>query len=279
VLSAENIVVRRGGRSILDLVSVAVRPGRVMALLGPNGAGKSTLLHVLAGDLRPDRGHATLDGRPLALYGARALAQRRAVLTQQTHLDFPFTAEQVALIGATPRAQGWHERDADRALTLRALAAVDIADKAAQLYPTLSGGEKQRVHMARVLVQLNGDDDATVPAAADAPGTSEGDEARYLLLDEPTASLDAAHAHMVLKIARREARRGAGVLVVLHDIQLACLYADDAAVLSEGRLAAAGRVQDVLTPGFVERIFGVPAITVTPPGGDRPIIIFTAPEG
>jgi iron complex transport system ATP-binding protein len=253
-LRAAGIEVVRGGKKLLDGVSAEIVPGRVTALLGPNGAGKSTLLHVLSGDTVPDAGEVTLDGRGIETFRARDLALRRAVLTQQSLLDFPFTAEQVVLLGRAPHFRGWSETARDIAAARFAMAEVDIAGRAAQLYPTLSGGERQRVHLARALTQLD--------------GARAGGGGRYLLLDEPTSNLDVSHAHVTLDLARARARSGFGVLVVLHDFQLAGFYADEVVVLHGGRVAASGPVQAVLTPGLVEEVFQTPAVRIEmPPAG------------
>lgn len=247
VLSASGLVVHRGGRALLDEVSLSLLPARVIAVVGPNGAGKSTLLRVLSGELPPDAGQVTFLDRDLSGWPASALARRRAVLPQESDLRFPFRVEEVVRLGRIPHPGGGDAAH-DRVLALEALRRVGLADLANRLYPTLSGGERQRVHLARALVQLE-------PApGAPAPG------ARVLLLDEPTASLDLAHQHSVLSLARDLAlREHIAVLAVLHDLNLVLTYADDLLVLQRGRAAAAGPVAETLTPDLVQEIFGVSA--------------------
>lgn len=259
MILADHIVVERGGKNILNDVSLALSPGRVTALVGPNGAGKSTLLHVMAGDIAVQSGTVSIDGTRVNRLGAKQLALRRSVLTQQSLLDFPFSAEEVVVLGRSASARGWSDSEEDYRAARRAMAALDIADKAHQLYPSLSGGEMQRVHVARALVQLE---------------AATNRDNRYLLLDEPTASLDVAHAHLTLKLARDAARQGAGVLVVLHDLQLAAFYADDAVIMKRGKIVAAGPFDQVVTADLVARVFDVSAVAIASPHlGGRSIVV------
>ncbi len=256
-LAASGLVVCRGGHALLDGVSLALRPGRVTAVVGPNGAGKSTLLRVLSGELAPDLGEVAFHGRPLASWTPGELARRRAVLPQESDLRFPFRVEEVVRLGRVPHPGGGDSAH-DRRLAREALARVDLAALADRVYPTLSGGEKQRAHLARALVQLQ------PPAGAVAP------EGRVLLLDEPTASLDLAHQHSVLTLARELAlRERVAVLAILHDLNLVLAYADDLVVLARGRVVAAGPVSGTLTPGLVREVFGVPARVLEVSGSAR----------
>ena len=243
VFQTDGVSLRRGGRLVLDQVSCAAHAGRVLAVLGPNGAGKSTLLRLLAGEFAPASGSVAFGGRALADWPLAELARRRAVVVQHSELAFPFTVREVVLLGRTPHP-GRGDSPADQAAAVRALASVDLTDRAAQNFPTLSGGERQRVHFARALAQLDG-----------APTGS-----RALLLDEPTASLDLAHQHAVLALARRLARsEGLAVLVVLHDLNLALGYADDVLVLRAGAVAATGPVAETITTALVRSVFGIDA--------------------
>jgi iron complex transport system ATP-binding protein len=262
-LSASGLVVRRGPRAILDEVSVSLAPGRVTAVIGPNGAGKSTLLRILSGELAPDAGAIAFEGRPLSAWPVAELARHRAVLPQESDLRFPFRVEEVVRLGRIPHPGGG-DSGADHVLALAALGRVGLAAFADRLYPTLSGGEKQRVHLARALVQLQ-------PAAGAIPPPG-----RALLLDEPTASLDLAHQHQVLRLARELALgEGVAVLAILHDLNLVLAYADDLVALHHGRVAAAGPVQSTLTPGLVRDVFGVSARLVDLPGSPHRHLLFS----
>ncbi len=252
MITAETISVRGGRRILLDRVSVAVTPGRITALLGPNGAGKSTLIKILAGERKADSGSVRIDGHSLGGIPLRDLARRRAVLPQASHLDFAFTVADVVALGRLPWAGTIGARhDAE---------AIDAARQATAIWPlwtqrytVLSGGEQQRVHLARILAQL------WQPSPA-AP--------RYLFLDEPTAALDFRHRRTILDVARRLAREGAGVLMAVHDLNLAAAYADDAVLLREGTAVASGSARTVLTQASLEACFGVPVDILRRPGGE-----------
>ena len=255
MLALDAVHVHVGAAVLLDGVSLDVRPGEVTVVVGPNGAGKSTLLKVAAGERAPTRGAVTLDGTPLDRHAPEALARRRAVLPQQSALGFSFSAFEVALLGRTPHARR-STRAADEAATHGALEKAGVAAFAERRYPTLSGGEQQRVHLARALAQLDG---------ADAPA--------YLLLDEPTASLDLTHQHGVLRLARALAAGGTGVLAVLHDLNLAAQYADRLVVLRRGRVLAEGPPSDVLAPALVEAAFDVPVVVLPHPCLACPLVV------
>jgi iron complex transport system ATP-binding protein len=257
MLAAREIYFSRNSRKILDAVSGELRPGRVTALLGPNGAGKSTVLKLFAGELIPHGGSIELDGRPLAAQPPRAIAQRRAVLPQESHLAFAFLVREVVMMGRFPHLDG-AETPRDVEICDAALAKVEATHLAERRYPALSSGEKQRVQLARVLAQI-----------WEPPVSGP----RYLLLDEPTACLDLAHQHAALHAAREWARAGAVVLAVLHDLSLAMTYADDAWVLENGRLAAAGPIEATLTTALIERVFNVAVELLPRPGAARPVIL------
>ncbi len=253
MLALEDATVRVGSATLLDGLSLAVAPGEVVAVVGPNGAGKTTSLRLLAGEAAPTTGRALLDGRPLATHAADALARRRAVLPQASALAFGFSALDVVLLGRTPHRATRRE---DRQSAARAMDRAGVLGLAARRYPTLSGGEKQRVHLARALAQLDGTDGE-----------------RYLLLDEPTSALDLAHQHAVLRVARREAASGVGVLAVLHDLNLAAQYADRIAVLAAGKLVAVGTAEHVLTPSVVRCAFGISVVVTQNPCAACPLVV------
>jgi len=240
LLEARDVTLDGGGRRILQGVSLRAWPGRLLALVGPNGAGKSSLLGVLAGLRRPSRGEAALDGRALADWPAPQLARRRAMLSQNVRLGFAFRVEEVVLLGRSPH--GERLRAADHAVAAAALAAVQAAHLRGRSYLELSGGEQQRVQLARVLAQ--------VWNSADGPA--------WLLLDEPEAGLDIAHQHLVLRHARSLARRGYGVVAVLHDLNLAARYADEVALLAHGQLLRHGSPAQALEPATLSRVYGLP---------------------
>lgn len=240
MIEADGISVRAGGRVLLDGVSLSLRPGEVLAVVGPNGAGKSTLLRALAGDQPVAAGQVRVAGRPLRAWRPIELAQRRAVVSQHVALGFPMRAAEVVALARLP----WHataQAARDTAAIAQAMEQAGVAHLAGRAYATLSGGERQRVQVARALAQLDG---AAAPAA--------------LLLDEPTASLDAGHRGQLLRLLRRLATQGVAVLAVLHDLNEAAFVADRVAMLIGGRLAALGGVEEALEPGLLHDAYGLP---------------------
>lgn len=241
-----------GGRVLLDTVSLRVEPGRLHVLLGPNGAGKSTLLALLAGDLKPAAGTATLDGRRLADWPSAALARRRAVMMQRDELRFPFSVDEVVALGRLP----WQRREqspGERAVVAAALRQAGADKLAGRRYLALSGGERARVQLARALAQITADADDPAP--------------RYLLLDEPTASLDFAFQHQVLLSLRQLADRGVGVLAILQDPNLALRHADAVSLIAGGRLMAAGIPETVLDADRLSMVYGLPITAARGPDG------------
>jgi iron complex transport system ATP-binding protein len=262
-LEARRVGVTIRANRLLDAVSLTVAPGELVAIVGPNGAGKSTLLRALSGELASSDGDVWLCNRPLRAWPLREQARMRAVLPQQSTLTFAFTVREVVLLGRAPHSQGI-DGPHDQAIAAAALAAVDADHLAERWYTTLSGGERQRVQLARVLAQI------WEPLA---------DRPRFLLLDEPTSSLDIAHQHATLAIAQRWARQGVGVLAVLHDLNLAAQYADRLAVLRAGRKVADGSPNDVLTPALIADVFGMPVQVLRHPTMGCPLVVAVQAHG
>jgi iron complex transport system ATP-binding protein len=257
-LEARGLTVRAGRRALLDGVSLQLCAGEVVALLGGNGAGKTTLLRCLCGELAPDEGETDLLGRPLAAWPARDRARRLAMLPQQSRLAFAFTVLEVARLGRLPHA-GWRAPAArDGEIARESLARTGCAHLAGRLWPTLSGGEQQRVQLARVLAQI-------AECAPHAPAV--------LLLDEPVASLDLPHQHATLALAHDVADRGGAVLLSLHDVNLAAQHADRVLLLREGRLVAAGPPRLALTPDTIREAYDTEAMALRHPVLDCPLIV------
>ena len=254
-LAARNVSLVLSGAPLLDAIDLAVQPGQVTAVLGPNGAGKTSLLRVLTGELAPGGGEVMLDDKPLHSWPSVARARSLAVLPQQSLLNFPFHAEEVVMLGRTPHDTG---RQHDEEIVRQALAAVDCDYLARRPYTHLSGGEKQRVQLARVLAQVW----EPVPGAE-----------RYLVLDEPTSSLDLAHQQLTQEVVRKLAARNVGVLIVLHDLNLAARCADQLVLLQCGRIAVSGAPRDVLTEQNVNAVFQVNARIGEHPEDGKPLVI------
>lgn len=232
LLEALGVCVDLGGNRVVDEIDLRARAGEVLALVGPNGAGKSTLLSALAGDLAPSRGTVEVHGRPVSGWSALELAMRRAVLPQAATLSFPFKVADVVSMGRAPWA-GTPRDDADEYHVAEALRRCEIEEFAARPFPALSGGERARVALARVLAQ----------------------DTAILLLDEPTAALDLRHQELVLRLCRERAEGGVAVVVVLHDLGLAAGYCDRVAVLHHGRMEACGPPADVFEAELLSRVY------------------------
>ncbi|WP_238368639.1 heme ABC transporter ATP-binding protein [Mesobacterium pallidum] len=250
---ATDIHVRYGPREALRRVSLTARAGELTAIVGPNGSGKSTLMGALTGTL-PFDGSVTLNGQDITRQRPWQLAAQRAVLPQDSRLAFDFPVIEVVRMGLQAGTAG------DRPeVPMQALARVGLAHYATRSFHALSGGEAQRVMLARVLAQV------WEPVADGQP--------RWLLLDEPVSSLDIGHQLQVMEIARDFARSGGGVIAVMHDLNLTALYADRIAVLAGGDRLAFGPPTEVLTDGTLSRAYGCALRVSAPPPQHVPYIL------
>lgn len=255
-LIAAGVSVRRGRRTILRDVSLSITPGRVVAILGANGAGKSTLLSVLSGELTPNTGTVTLMGRALPNWDRLELARRRACVHPVRTLEFPFLVEELVALGRHPHPPN---PSIDRRCVAEAMSATEITHLAARNHTRLSTGERQRVELARALAQL---------------GPPNLSHAAWLLLDEPTANLDLAHALLMLERLQRMARLGYGVGMVVHDLALALRFADHVVLLARGEVLASGPPDlFVDRPELLGEGFGVEATVFTHPQRGWPIVV------
>lgn len=259
MLLASDITVRIDRRTILSGIDFAARAGEVTAIVGPNGSGKSTLLKALCGDLRHE-GTVQLNGRNIAGLKPYEAAAMRAVLPQASVLTFPFTVHEVVKMGLVAGVSG-ASADAEPHLPTEALRRVDLDGFGGRMYGTLSGGEQQRVQLARVLCQV------WQPVLDGTP--------RFLLLDEPVSSLDIKHQLAVMQIARDFARNGGGVVAILHDLNLAALHADRLLAMRDGAAVAFGRPADILDAGLVQSVFDCALEALDHPGGGR---VFAPPQ-
>jgi iron complex transport system ATP-binding protein len=240
ILEASSVSLIVGSATLLDDVDLPLNGGQTLAIVGPNGAGKSTWLRMLSGDLRPTRGVVTLGGRDIRSYASTALAARRAMLSQHVTVSFPFTVAEIVAMGAGQGSRPATQRRVDAAIEEVGLTAFRNREM-----PTLSGGEQQRAHLARILVQL------ACGEADTGPGV--------LLLDEPTSSLDLRHQIALVEIAKRRAAQGTAVVAVLHDLNLAVRFADRIAVLRHGIKIADGAPSEILTSSMIRDVFEVTA--------------------
>ena len=246
MLEARDVSVSLNGRVIVRHTSLSISPGQVTVIIGPNGSGKTTLLRALSGELITPTGSIRLNGHDLCNLKPWQAATMRAVLPQTTTLSFPFRVREIVALGQS-------ESGALSDRPERALARVDLSGFGGRLYQDLSGGEQQRVQLARVLCQV------WTPIV--------GEEPRYLLLDEPVSSLDIRHQLTIMQVARDFADAGGGVLAVLHDLNLAAMFADRVVVMCDGRIIVQGAPADVLDDATIAGVFGVPLRAGVAPAG------------
>ena len=254
MLGARNLSVRAGGRDLLRAVSAEFHGGQLVAVAGPNGAGKTTLLRCLSGELTPTAGQIQFGGKPLAAWRRDALARARAVLPQQSALDFPFSARDVVLMGRLPHATAAAHNNA---IADAALAFCDCEKLAARDYTNLSGGEQQRVQTARAVAQIW--------------ESTEDSAARFLLLDEPVSMLDLRHQYRLMYNLRGlSARQPIGVVCILHNLNLVAQFADRILILNRGELVACGTPYEVFTEAMLARAFNL-SVAVQPHPEDEKI--------
>jgi iron complex transport system ATP-binding protein len=255
VLAADTVSVTfpEAPRPALDSVSLALNAGRLVGLLGPNGSGKSTLLRVAAGLLSPQTGSVSLVGKPLGSYRREEIARRIAVVPQGAAVPEAFTGWDVVLAGRTPYLRPLRgPTTTDEAIARDALAAVDATHLAERRAGEMSGGERQRLLLARAIAQ----------------------EPSVLLLDEPTTHLDLPHQLAVLDLALRFTREsGLAVLAVFHDLNLAAAYCDEIALMNGGRILVHGPPEAVITPPWIADVYGVEVAVVPHPQSGRPVVL------
>lgn len=252
LLAVDGLRVALGGQEVLAGVSLTVEAGEVVGLVGPNGAGKSTLLRAATGNAPRAAGEVRVAGRPLESYGRGALARLVAVVQQLPEAPPTLLVRELALLGRHPHLRLLARESArDHAIAEEALRRAGCLDLANRPLGTLSGGQRRRAFIARGLAQ----------------------EPRLLLLDEPTANLDAGAQAEILEVARELAAEGVAVLVVVHDLTLAASYCDRVVLLHEGRILAAGVPSEVLTAAVVRRVYGERVTVVGHPASGRPLIV------
>lgn len=237
MLEVKHLSFAYNGLAAVEDVSFAAPRGSVATLVGPNGSGKSTILKCITNILRPARGEVYVQGQPVACLKRREVARRIAYVPQRLAMTFPMTAFDVALMGRRPHLS-WRASPHDLDVTWHVLRAVGIDHLATRYISEMSGGEAQKVFVARALAQ----------------------EASLLLLDEPTSNLDVLHQLEIMDLAKRLSRdKGTTVLCAIHDLNLAARYADTIVMLTQGRVYASGAPEEVLTPGRIHEVYGVAA--------------------
>lgn len=256
MLQVNNLSLEIAGKLILEDISFELPPGEMMVVLGPNGAGKSTLLKSLIAENKPTEGTIDFFQQPLKSYSDPQLAELRAVMPQSVELNFPFTVEQVVEM---PVANKRLPKERQK-IVESCLAAFDVGHLTGRIYSGLSGGEKQRVQLARVMAQI-----------CNPEGELEAN--RYLFLDECTSSLDLAHQHQVFAQLQKWVKTAnLAVFVILHDLNLAAQYADRILLLQQGNLVAQGEKTAVLQADILSEVYRYPVEVISHPKG-WPLII------
>ncbi|MEL6969335.1 MAG: ATP-binding cassette domain-containing protein [Bacteroidota bacterium] len=245
MIQLQHIHIQRGKKVILEDVSAEVRPNALTVLLGPNGAGKSTLLEILSGRITPDQGKVLWENQPIGKRSEIELAQRRTVMSQRVNLSFPIGVAELVEMGCYAAFE--ETSPAERASIIKhALGKVGLTDFANRDYTTLSGGEQQRVLMAKCIAQLE--------------CHYWRSHTQYLFLDEATAGLDIRQKHHLLQVVKGIIkRRGIGVLAIVHDLSLAAQYADRIILLRDGKLVKEGEKSETLTAPLLSHTFSLPA--------------------
>ncbi|AWW32673.1 heme ABC transporter ATP-binding protein [Echinicola strongylocentroti] len=253
MVSAENIHFCIRKKPILDQVNIDLLPGEVVSILGPNGAGKSTLLKILSGEKNCETGSVSINQVPLASIKPQQLAKYRAVMPQHSTVNFPYTVEEIVALGVLS-----HDANTpSRQLMEEVMGLTGLGHLGERMIDGLSGGEKQRVQLARVLLQI----------------WEDKPYARYLLLDEPTSSMDIAQQHQVLRLVRNLRKKNIGVLAILHDLNLAAHYSDKVVLMKNGSVKASGPVKTIMTAENLSMVYGHPISVLTHPLDDEQVII------
>ena len=256
MLEVQTLGYRIGERWLLKNINFCAVPGEFWVIAGPNGAGKTTLVRLLSGVLTPSTGKVKLEGGELSQYTPLALAKIRACLEQHRMRTFPFTAEEIVMLGRTPHLKGIRISKHDRDIVHEKMQHTGVAELAMRRYPSLSGGEAVRVDLARILAQ----------------------EPRLLLLDEPTNHLDIRHQYEILRLCSQLTRAGCLVVAVLHDLNLASLFATHMMMLHKGQCVGIGTPEEVLTPKRLRDVYGLPCAVWKHPRGCPWVIPMAEPD-
>ena len=242
-LSLKSVSLKLDNRQILKDVSLEINEGDIVSVIGPNGAGKSTLLNVLTGDISPDSGDIIYDNKQLNKISIQERAFTRSVMSQMQTLVFNFNVKDVVEMGWLQR--GNSDFSSNFTMAFEAVTSeCNVHNLVHRKFNSLSGGEQRRVHFARTLLQLW--------------RPSQSNDPRYLLLDEPTANLDLSSEMLLMNILKARATSNVGILVILHDLNLASHFADKIAIMKDGEIKAFGKPEEIMTDNFLTSIYEVP---------------------
>ncbi len=240
MLEAKGINFSYAQKPVLTDVSIEIKSGEFTSVLGANGSGKSTLLKILSGYMRPNSGSVLLDNRDVFLYNARQLAKKRAVLEQDAPLEFNYTVLETVCLGRFAMSSFWGIDSRSKQIAQTALAKVGLSGFENKHYLNLSGGERRRVQLARVISQI-----------------LENPKGKLLLLDEPTANLDPLYEHLTMALCKEICEMGACCVAVLHSVDLALNYSDKAVLLSNGKVLASGKTSDVISEENISALYNL----------------------
>ncbi len=239
MIVAKDLSLRISNKNILKNVSIDIEPEKITTIIGQNGAGKSSLLKCITGITKSDSGFVEIDNKKIEEYSIEELAQRRAVLSQSNPISFPFTALEIALMGRNPYLIK-NEQSEDFKIVENAMKDFEVWHLKDQLFSTLSGGEQQRVHLARVVVQIS----------------TKGNF--YLFLDEPISALDLKHQHKSLELISKIAlKKNIAVCLIIHDLHLAKLYSDKIILMKNGEVFLSGKADEILTKENISNAFEI----------------------
>ena len=258
MISVEQIKYSIGAKNILNNISIQFLPGTCNLIIGPNGSGKSTLIKLLSGELNNYDGRVMYNGADIKTFTKLRLAASRAVLSQQTELSFPMTVEEVVMLGRNPHFE-FNPTKKDLEIVKEVINLLDLNSFILRNYQSLSGGEKQRVHYARVLAQI---------------WESPNGEQRYLFLDEPLNNLDIYYQEHFLKMAVSLLNETTTLIGVVHDINIALRYADQLSFLKEGTIIKNGAPAKIVDAILIKEVFNVDAQIMAHPSSGKPVIIF-----
>ena len=258
MLRAEHLSFRIGQQTLIDDVSLTLMPGEFTMVLGPNGAGKSTLLKLLTGTETPRQGQVWYGDQPLRSIPLPTLARQKAVLSQLLSLPFDLSVTEVVMMGRYPYFDLNPTRQ-DQQITDDCLESVGMTAFKTRAFASLSGGEKQKVHLARVLAQLHRQPSDTA--------------VKYLFLDEPISALDIHYQHQILSLVRNLTSQNMVVFVIVHDINLALQYAQNVILMDQGHIVGIGHPDDVLTAAAIETVFRLRPYFMSHPETGRRVMV------